>query len=161
MPPAEGVRIRPYRAGDGKALADLHRAAILAMAGDGYSPEQLKRWAAGLTNEGYEQAIAEGQVIEVAVGSGDDLLGFCSRTADEVKGLYVHPDHQGQGIGAALLTRAEVALKSFGIRHSKITASIAAAGFYKRQGYRIAGHIDHPTRGGGTIPAIVMEKELR
>jgi hypothetical protein len=75
------------------ALRRLHVRAILAISDEFYSKEQRVSWAHGLTAQGYIDASNKDEIFEVAIVGGD-VIGFCGRTAETVRGLYVDPDFQ-------------------------------------------------------------------
>jgi GNAT superfamily N-acetyltransferase len=60
--------------------------------------------------------------------------------------LLVVPDgHRAQGLGAALMARAEAMALSRGCRHAWVDTIFGARGFYERLGYRVFGELpDHP-----------------
>lgn len=155
------VRTRAFRDGDGEAVADLHRRAIMGLDERFYTLEQRRSWGGALTAEGYGRAIEGGETIEVALDSTDRPVALCSWTERAIPGLYVAPEAQGRGIGSALLARAEAALSSGGVAVSRIESSLAAERFYTAHGYCVVGAGDHMTRGGVAIPVVIVEKALR
>lgn len=52
-----------------------------------------------------EQVLPRNEV-RVAL-QGDELVGFVAASSSEIDQLYVHPDHQGRGIGSKLLRWAQ------------------------------------------------------
>ena len=60
-------------------------------------------------------------------------VGFISLLGDFVGGLFVAPQHQGHGIGRALIDRAKT-LKS-DLRLEVYTANTGAFDFYRKQGF--------------------------
>jgi ribosomal protein S18 acetylase RimI-like enzyme len=103
----------------------------------------------------FNRAFAQGDLLRVADLADVPACGFCRVV---LKGAFarspylqligVHPDHAGLGIGAALLTAAEEAVRP-NHRELFLLASdfnTGAQRFYQRQGYQ---HI-------GTIPGYVL-----
>ena len=132
-----GFSIRPARAEDAAPLQEVVRQA--------YAPwmerlEGLPDVADGLAND-----IAEA-VVEVAVlPSGQIVGGIVLRLSADgahIANLAVSPDCAGQGIGQALLKRAEqIALGAGHTRlalatHKDMTPTLR---FYERQGWEISG----------------------
>src|ERR1044071_3085465 len=69
------------------------------------------------------------------------VVGFGSievSAAEHVRWLYVLPGRQGGGVGSGLLRRLESVGWEAGLRALRLHAAAAAAGFYRRNGYREA-----------------------
>lgn len=148
---------RRFVPSDGPALYAAHRAAIYAA--PAYSPEQRESWAAGLRVEGYEEVFREREQCVVGL-VGETVVGFCAFKRGEICGLYVHPDHQGIGMGTHLLTEAEGLLYQAGSDRVVVKASLNAASFYERSGFVEVGREDVVTRGGLSIETVMMHKHL-
>jgi GNAT superfamily N-acetyltransferase len=151
--------IRPFTPEDAPALCRLHTRAILAISDEFYSKEQRVSWAHGLTPQGYIDASDKDETYEVAV-IGGHVIGFCGRTAETVRGLYVDPQFQGRGIGRELLARAETILRAEGRTVMDIEASLSAEAFYASAGYRKISEELRPSRGGLMMNACIMRKEI-
>lgn len=88
---------------------------------------------------------------------GEWLLGFADLSLSapeprpgvqgaEVLRLYVHPRHQGQGVGRRLLQAAETLAQQAGATGCWLSAwegNSRALAFYPRQGYRDVGETDY------------------
>lgn len=80
----------------------------------------------------------------------------------EVLRLYVHPRHQGRGLGAGLLQAAEQLLREEGEHTCWLTAwegNARALGFYPRQGYAEVGESEYVI-DGAAYRNIVFSKML-
>lgn len=65
------------------------------------------------------------------------IIGFVSTIEHQIAALFVDPDHQGQGVGSALLAHA---LAGQDIATLDVYAANASAQrFYERHGFRVAG----------------------
>lgn len=152
------MTIRPFRPSDAPALAALHRAAILAT-GAFYTKEERESWAAGLRAEGYVSIYAGAERCLVACDAEDVPIGFCSYAGNAIMGLYVHLDHQREGIGGRLLREAEaelVAHRDPPVLH--VEASLSAVRFYEANGYAVTGTSAYATRGGLSLASTRLEK---
>jgi putative acetyltransferase len=153
-----GFTIRSFGPGDGQAVADLHRRAILATSEEHYTLAERESWAFGLRPDFY--APLNGGVMEVAAGEDGQPIAFCHSTRDEILGLYVDPDWQGCGVGSALLERAETMIADRGYRTAKVTATTSARPFYEARGYSFVAEHPHKTSGGLVLPAVAMAKPI-
>ena len=109
----------------------------------GVTPDSI---AAALARDaaGWVAEVA-GQVVGFAMGDG---------ATGEVTVVAVHPDHEGRGLGGALLARVEDWLFARGHARLWLLASpdpgVRATGFYARRGWRAAGE----ERGGDIVLAL-------
>jgi len=115
-----GVRLRPVDAE--RDAGALHAVDDLAFTGSpDYVPESLRQF-----REGHLQAHDfDPELSRVAV-KGEQIVGFAlaRRRPHEPVGwvdiLAVHPDHQGRGIGTAVLTNTFAALAAAGLREVQL-----------------------------------------
>lgn len=145
--------IRPYNPDDAEATAQLFREAIREVCQDDYTPGQLRAWTSGCDDLGAWSASLLANDALVAeeddriVGFGDiDETGYLDR-------LFVHKDHQGKGIGAALCGALE-ALAPGGV---STHASITARPFFEARGY-IVKEENIVERTGETLINYLMTK---
>ena len=124
-----------------------------------YSQAQRESWAHGLTPQGYIDASNRDETYEVAVADSQ-VIAFCGRTADTVKGLYVDPDWQGRGIGHELLARAETMLRDEGRTFVVMETSLSAGAFYVSCGFQKVSEEERKSRGGLMMGTCIMRKEL-
>ncbi len=151
--------IRAFTPEDAPALRDLHTRAIMHISEDFYSQAQRESRAHGLTPRGYVDASSRDETYEVAVANSQ-VIAFCGRTADTVKGLYVDPDWQGRGIGRELLARAEAKLRDDGRKFIVMEASLSAQAFYISCGFRKVSEEERASRGGLMMGTCLMRKDL-
>ncbi|MEZ5095137.1 MAG: GNAT family N-acetyltransferase [Nocardioides sp.] len=101
MPPTEGrpevaaLTLRPALDSDGDQVADVHLAARGAapMPASVHSDAEVRAWLAGRIGA---------DPVWVAE-RGSRVVGYARFPGAWLDDLYVHPDHQGHGIGSALL----------------------------------------------------------
>lgn len=148
------IRIRQFDPSDATAVSNVIRttmrisnAADYPMARlqpliDYFSPEKV----AQLSHErDCLVAEEEGEIVGTAALDGNELVTF-----------FVDPQHQGQGIGSALLKAIEIIAFDHGRRELRVDASLAGTPFYERHGYERTGRIVAGTAG----PQISMRKQL-
>ena len=148
--------LRTYQPSDCAALADLFYHTVHTINAKDYTREQLYAWASGSVNlaEWNRSFLAHNTVVAIdggnIAGFGDmDGTGYLDR-------LYVHRDHQNQGIATAICDRLEQAVNTGKI----IThASITAKPFFLRRGYRVVRE-QQVRRNGVCLTNYVMERLL-
>jgi ribosomal protein S18 acetylase RimI-like enzyme len=144
------VRIRPARATDAPAIADVHvRAWRAAYAGLVPAP-MLARLSVANREAGWRDIIATGEETTrvLLATNGPSVAGFCalalpSRDEDagpdtaELSAFYVDPDRWRGGIGRALLDTALAQLRSAG--WEEVTLWVLAANHPARAFYATLG----------------------
>jgi GNAT superfamily N-acetyltransferase len=101
------------------------------------------------------QQINEDRVCLVAEIAGE-VIATGALEADELVTFFVQPEHQGKGIGTALLFELERIAVTRGLGQLRVDASLTGALFYERHGYRRTGQILDGTAG----PQVSMEKRI-
>lgn len=132
-PPPDLV-LRPATAQDAAELTELYlatrRASEPAMPPQLHTPESVRAHLAG--------TIAD---KEVWVAEAEEILGFVTLAPGWLDDLYVGPDHQGFGIGTALLDLAK-AQRPDGFALWVFASNAPARGFYHRHGLVELEHTD-------------------
>ena len=146
--------IRPYRSQDCPTLAQIYYETIHTVNAADYTQAQLDAWATGNVDltawDAYflERHSFVAEIDGKIVGFSDmDSTGYLGR-------LYVHKDHQGQGIGKALCDAAEQAVS---VPRYTLHSSVTAKPFYEKRGYRTVEMRQMP-RKDQFITIYVMEK---
>ena len=125
--------IREYEPADCSEIAALFYQTVHEVNKQDYTIEQLNAWAAGKVDlAAWNQSFLEHYTL-VAVengriaGFGDiDETGYLDR-------LYVHKEHQREGIAAALCSRLEAHVQGNILTH----ASSTARPFFQKRGYKV------------------------
>jgi putative acetyltransferase len=160
------MQVRLATPEDALAVFALHVASVRAFGPEGYEPEHVRAWARKDHGpEGYP--IADGAHHFVVAERDGEVAGFGdlvphAETVDadgEVRAVYVHPEHAGRGVGAALLAELEGYARGAGLRSLELSASLNAVGFYERAGYERVREDAHDT-GGAELAVVVFRKAL-
>jgi len=107
-----------------------------------YADQNEARWDRLIQLGGLVVAQAEGRII----GFG----GIDVHAAEQVKWLYLLPQHQGAGFGSEILQRLESIGWEAGLDSLRVHSAPAAVNFYRRDGYRLvdtAALIGHAHEG--------------
>ena len=128
------MELRKYRTSDCEHLAELFYQTVHSVNAQDYTKEQLDAWASGTVDlkEWDRVFLSHHTVVAVEdheiVGFGDmDDSGYLDR-------LYVHKDHQHEGIASAICDELEHLVSGKRITtHSSITARP----FFEHRGYRV------------------------
>lgn len=85
-------------------------------------------------------AVAEGVLIGAAFAHGKLWWNNAEVFIDE---MFVHPDHQGQGVGRALMGRLEEHVRQHGLAGLTLTTNryAPAPDFYRRLGFTDCEHV--------------------
>ena len=150
------MEIRAYRPGDCPALAELFYHTVHTVNAADYTEEQLDAWAPGTAEpDGWDRSFREHRTL-LAV-EGGDILGFGDMDwAGYLDRLYVHADHQGEGVASAICAELEREARGKIITH----ASITARPFFEKRGYRVVRE-QQVERRGVFLTNFVMEREGR
>ncbi|HEU4336276.1 MAG TPA: GNAT family N-acetyltransferase [Nocardioides sp.] len=120
--------LRPVTTSDLPALAEIHLAARHG-AGDAFPPSvhadhEARAWVAGWDLATYDVWMAE---------RGGVPAGYARCTTTWLDDLYVHPDHQGHGVGSALFELVASA-RPDGFCLWVFESNAPARAFYRRHG---------------------------
>ena len=95
--------VRPYAASDLPALLTLFRDTVQTVNLGDYTQAQVDAWAASSQDTARCAALLRARHTRVCVDEGGHLLGFADLEPDgHLDHLFVHKDHQRQGIGTLL-----------------------------------------------------------
>jgi putative acetyltransferase len=86
-----------------------------------------------------EKRIAERSAIgEILVAEGDGFILATGSLVDaEIVGVFVHPAHQGQGHGKAIMVELERRAKAKGLSEVNLSVSLPSRKFYEHLGYEV------------------------
>lgn len=127
------MEIRLYRSADCKEMAELFYNTVHTVNARDYTAPQLDVWATGQVDlEQWDRSFLEH--LTLVATENDRIVGFADMADDGyLDRLYVHADHQGQGIATALCNRLEQSVQGPFTTH----ASITAKPFFEKRGYTV------------------------
>lgn len=153
------MKVRSYQTADCAELAELFYETVHTVNANDYTKQQLAVWATGKIDiAAWDQSFTKhntlvAQANNSIVGFGDmDHNGYLDR-------LYVHKDHQGEGVATAIVNELEQQAAKNGISIFTTHASITAKPFFERRGYHIVRE-NKVKRNGVELLHFIMEKRL-
>lgn len=127
------MEIRTYQPADCKEMAELFYQTVHTVNAKDYTRPQLDAWATGQVDLEQWNRSFLAHLSLVAVEDGA-IVGFGDMASDGyLDRLYVHADHQRQGIATALCDRLEQSVPGPFTTH----ASITAKPFFEKRGYTV------------------------
>ena len=85
----------------------------------------------------------------------DTIVGTVALEADQLRGLFVEPARQGEGLGGFLVAHVEERAQIHGLELLWLQSSITAQDFYARRGYLAERFVE---RNDGSVT--IMRKRL-
>lgn len=141
------LSIRPYRADDLDALIELFTSSVREVASRDYNPAQIEAWAPVAVNRQHWATRLGNRPTYVAEAESE-IVGFSDLEPDgHIDMLFVHADHQGQGVARTLLDHIHVRAAKQGITRLFTEASITARPFFERNGFEVIEAQDVELRG--------------
>lgn len=131
------MNVRAYLDTDLVAVVELFAASIHELAVRDYDAAQRAAWAPAAPDLAEWGQRLSGQTTLVA-DAGSGLAGFISYSHDgHIDLLYTSPRHARRGVASALYRAAERNLREIGVTEFVTEASLVAAPFFARQGFRV------------------------
>ncbi|WP_027014447.1 GNAT family N-acetyltransferase [Comamonas composti] len=111
-----------------------------------FSAEALA--ALGITQESWSAGIADGSLPGVVACMDGHMAGYCfgDRDSGEIVVLALLPEHEGLGLGKALLQHMVDAFRQQGLKRLFLGCSsdpgVRSHGFYRHLGWKPTGEVD-------------------
>jgi len=154
------IEVRRGTAEDLEEVADLHKASILELCAEDYTPEQLASWTEALTPEGYKTLLGTRELF-VATDDGEVRgFGVLDLKASVINATYVSPTAVGQGVGRALVEAMERVAIEHGLGQLTLHSTLNAVGFYEALGFVRGEQSTNRLPSGAELPCVVMRKSL-
>lgn len=154
----DDVTYRRSTGSDAEAVFALVTASVQRLAPDPYPQEVVDTWMSGRSVEDYRDDCAAQEIWIAEIRQTP--IGFSHGVPGEVKRLFVDASHIGKGAGANLMERALRDALPAGSGVVKIDATLNAAPFYRKWGFKEIGRGVFPGRPEDLpqIEIITLEK---
>jgi putative acetyltransferase len=155
------MRIREYRQDDCASVTTIFVDAVTVTGLRGYSPEQVKVWAAsGASDDDTRERCGDGRLVLVAVDDDDRAIAFIDLEDDgHIDMLFCLPEWTGRGIASALYEKLEHIARERGMSRFYVEASEIAKPFFARKGFALFHRNDFDMEGVA-VHNYAMEKQL-
>jgi putative acetyltransferase len=90
----------------------------------------------------------------------NELVGVAGfHPKGEIAGIFIHPDHQREGIGRKLMQKIDKKAEKEGVEEIEVSASLTAKEFYEKLGFEMIEETESEMEGKN-IPIYKMKKKL-
>jgi GNAT superfamily N-acetyltransferase len=138
---------------DAEAISRVIIKALQESNAQDYPPEVIASVSANFSPERITTLMAQRDVLIAIVA--DEIVGTASLQGAVVRTVFVKPDKQGCGIGAALMGEIEHRAHQRKLSQLTVPSSITAEGFYTKLGFSAVRDEYH-----GAERTIIMRKTL-
>lgn len=167
------VTIRRATPEDAPAIARVHDSSLWSQGTDQYTEEQLAAMAPRDRDlDSLGRDVLDRDERYVAVAEDEDEVagvGGVQLTDGRLLGIFVSPDHMGEGVGSALIDHIESRAREEGLSELTIFSALNAVGFYEANSFQRVGRTDEGGIGGPLggydsdsvdISSVELRKEL-
>lgn len=127
------LTLRLATAADAQAVSALVRTTLALSNGPDYPAAVIERLQAGFDVDMVRAQLAQRHVLVAC--AGEEVLGTAALEGDMVRTVFVVPEHQGHGIGKALMAAITAEARARDIAVLQVSASVTADPFYRGLGY--------------------------
>ena len=152
--------IRTFNPDDLNPIVDLFTQTVHIVCNSYYSSEELEAWAPIHPDMQTWNCFFD-ERYTVVMDSEKGIAGFGCLSADggTVDMLFTHHEHQGEGIGSAILETLEKEAIQRGKTEIRLTTSANAWTFYQKRGY-LYHHSEKKTYGQMVFDCQILHKAL-
>jgi GNAT superfamily N-acetyltransferase len=141
------MKLRDYRPEDRDRLIDLFRDTVRSLALSDYTKAQVRAWAPDVIDQAaWARRLAANRTLVAEVDGR--IVGFAELTEEgHIEMLFCHKDHQGKGVGSALLAGLERTARDRGLARLSTEASLTARPFFEARGFQVEARQEVERRG--------------
>ena len=153
------VNIRPATPDDLPVITKLFRETIQHISSNHYSPVQVAFWKSSTEDlPKWKKRIED--LYFIVAEKGNQIVGFAyMKDGNYFDGLFVHHDHQGDGIATILANTIEQKVIDNGYDSVHSDVSITAKPFFEKRGYIVDEFQMKPFKGV-TFESYIVSKKL-
>ncbi len=148
------IDIKPAHDDQAEAIGQLVRNAIRDINAQDYPAQEIERLVGNFTTSDILRFLKDRFTV-VATQNGT-VVGTGALQGDQIRTVFVSPDHQRQGIGRAVMRALEGMAAQGGVAELVVSSSLSAVRFYTALGY-----VAQRKTFYGAEETVVMTKVLR
>lgn len=154
------THLRPARLDDCADIHSAHEFSVRYACEHYYDDNILQAWLERLSMDSYTEAIEHRTVWVIEYKN--HIQGFFQLNLPraELDALYVHPFVHRQGLGTAMLQKAEQIAFNSGLGMLKLYASLNSVRFYEINGYKKISDCEVHLNDQVSVPVELMQKYL-
>lgn len=154
------THLRPARFDDCADIHSAHEFSVRYACEHYYDDNILQAWLERLSMDSYTEAIEHRTVWVIEYKN--HIQGFFQLNLPraELDALYVHPFVHRQGLGTAMLQKAEQIAFNSGLGLLKLYASLNSVRFYEINGYKKISDCEVHLNPKVSVPVGLMQKYL-
>lgn len=154
------MSVRRYEPGEAGQLVALFHETVRSVNARDYTPGQIEAWVGGEVDlQAWDKRFQDSRTLIAQTEQGL-IIGFANIDDNGyLDMLYVHRDHQHEGVATTLCDALERYAASRGVNKVVTHASLTARSFFEQRGYTTVRE-QCVERLGVTLPNVVMDKWL-
>lgn len=153
------IQIRPYKASDARTLRELYTETVRNVNRRDYTQEQICAWAPVDLNHSLWDTQITSLNPYIAELDGK-IVGYTDLQPDGlIDHFFCHHEHQGQGVGRALMQHVLVEAQRRCIKLLYAQVSITARPFFERMGFYVVKQQEVSLRGQ-TLTNYLMKRAV-
>jgi len=150
---------------DAEELLQTRHYTVVNNMAEKYPRSILEAWAPSINELAINkeaEALNDPDRVTLIAESDGKMVGLCTIGISEglLKQCYVLPEYNGRGIAAELVKRIEAIAREKGLTSLRLSSSLIALDFYKKQGYQALNSYDYDLGNGLLMQCVMMEKNL-
>jgi len=157
------ITYRQAISSDAEVLLETRRSAVLGSHTQAYSRTILEAWAPAIdagTIQKESERLLDSDMVTIVAEEDEKIVGICTLGISEglLKQCYVLPEYTGRGIARELVKQVETIAKNHGLQLLRLSSSLIARSFYRREGYGELNSYEYDLGNGKQMTCLMMEK---
>lgn len=154
------ITVRAATVDDAEQICSVHADSIRWLDGPYYSAKQIEVWTSRLEPKNYVRGMTERREKMFVAVRKNRVVGFGAIEGEEIKAVYISPDHVRLGAGASICRALETHAIQNGVKSVHLKSSLQAEPFYLKLGYVKVAESKYELSNEVSLEAVEMVKAL-